>query len=115
MTKGDHGAFDQKMFATAVILIPNDTGVYTMPVVSHTGGNSRVLEAGRRRSGPAGCGSLAKTELVTGCIPDRKNEVVYIPPLVAIWEVDAGARGVAIRRWPRPSSRPPRVRWRLRR
>ena len=74
MKKGDHGAFDPNVFPTAVT--PNVTGAYTLPVVSPTRGNSRILEAGRRRSGPASCGSLAKTELVPGCVPDRKNKVV---------------------------------------
>ena len=82
--------------------------------VSPTRGNSRILEAGRSRSGPAGCGGLARTELVAGCVPDRKNEVVA-PPLLAVREADAGVRGVASRMWSRPSSRPPRLRWRLHR
>ena len=69
-------------------------------VVSPTRGNSCILGVGRRHSGPAGCGSLARTMLVGGCVPDRKNEVVA-PPLVAIREADAGARGVASRRWSR--------------
>ena len=56
--------------------------------MSPTRGNSRILEAGRRRSGPADCGSLARTELVAGCVPDHKNEVVA-PILVAIREADA--------------------------
>ena len=74
MKKGDNSAFDPKIFPTAVT--PNVTGVYALLVVSPTRGNSRILEAGRRRSGPASCGSLARTELVGGCVPDRKNEVV---------------------------------------
>ena len=32
---------------------------------------------------------------------------------VAMREADVGARGVAIRRWSQPSSRPPRLGWRL--
>ena len=44
-------------------------------VVSPTRGDTRVLEAGRRRSAPASCGSLARTVLVVVCVPDRKNEV----------------------------------------
>ena len=71
---GDHGSLDPKIFPTTVV--PNGKGVYTLPVVSPTRGNSRILEAGRRRSGPASCGSLARTVLVAGCVPDRKNEVV---------------------------------------
>ena len=63
MKKSDHGAFDPKTFATAVT--PNGTRVYALPVVSRTRGNSRILEAGRRRSGPAGCGSLARTQVVS--------------------------------------------------
>ena len=39
---------------------PNVTGVYTLPVVSPTRGNSRILEAGRRRPAPGSCRSLAK-------------------------------------------------------
>ena len=39
-------------------------------------GSLRVPEAGRRRSGPAGCGSPFRMVLVAGCVPDRKNEVV---------------------------------------
>ena len=73
-----------------------------------------IVEADRRRSGPAGCGSLAMTVLVAGCVPDLKNEVVA-RLLVAIREADAGASGVESRRWSRPSSRPPRLRWRLHR
>ena len=74
MKKGDHDAFDPTIFPTAVT--PNGTRVHTLLVVSPTRGNSRVLEAGRRRSGPASCGSLARTVLVAVCVPDRKNEVV---------------------------------------
>ena len=72
--KGDHGAFDPKIFLPAVT--PNGTRVHTLFVVSPTRGNSRILEAGRRRSGPASCGRLARTVLVAGCVPDRKDEVV---------------------------------------
>ena len=74
MKKGDDGSFNPNIFATGVT--PNGTRVYTLLVVSPTRGNSRILEAGRRRSGPASCGSLARTVLVAGCVPDRKNEVV---------------------------------------
>ena len=74
MKKGDQGALDPKIIATTVT--PNGTGVYTLPVVSPVRGNSRILEAGRRRSRQAGCGRLARMVLVAGCVPDRKNEVV---------------------------------------
>jgi len=74
MKKGDHGAFDPTIFPTAVT--PNGTRVHTLLVVSPTRGNSRILEAGRRRSEPASCGSLVRTVLVAGGVPDRKNEVV---------------------------------------
>ena len=74
MEKGDHGAFDPKIFPTVVTL--NSTRVHTLLVVSPTRGNSRILQAGRRRSGPASCGSLARTVLVAGCVTDRKDEVV---------------------------------------
>ena len=74
MKEGDHCAFDPNIVATAIT--PNMTGVYTLPVVSPTRENSRILEAGRRCSGPAGLGSLARTVLVASCVPDRKDEVV---------------------------------------
>ena len=74
MKKGDHGTFDPKIFPTAVT--PNVRGVYALLVVSPTRGNSHILGAGRRRSGPASCGRLARTVLVAGCVPDRKGEVV---------------------------------------
>ena len=96
MKKGDHGCFNPNIFATGVT--PNGTLVYTLLVVPPTRRSSRIQEAGRRRSRPASCGSLARMALVAGCVPDRKNEVVQIPPLVAIREADAGAWGVASRR-----------------
>ena len=67
MKKGDHGAFDPKIFPTAVT--PNGTRVHTLLVMSPTRGNSRILEAGRRRSGPASCGSLVRTVLVADLCP----------------------------------------------
>ena len=67
MKKGDHGAFDPTIFPTAVT--PNGTRVHTLLVVSPTRRNSRILEAGRRRSEPASCGSLVRTVLVADLCP----------------------------------------------
>ena len=67
MKKGDHGAFDPKIFLPAVT--PTGTRVHTLLAVSPTRGNSRILEAGRRRSGPASCGSLVRTVLVADLCP----------------------------------------------
>ena len=74
MKKGGHGSFDSKIVATSVL--PNGTGVSKLFVVSTTRETSRILDAGRRRYGPAGCGRLARTALAAGCVPDGKNEVV---------------------------------------
>ena len=81
MKKGDHGSSDQKTFGTA--FKQNGTRVYTLVEVSPTSETSCILEAGRRHSGQAGCGDLARTVLVAGCVLDRKTEIVA-PPLVAI-------------------------------
>ena len=100
-------------------VMPGDGGefaLYTWLVMPPTKGANAFRErAGRRRSGPAGCGSPSRIVFVAGRVPDRKNEVVYVAPplLVAIREAGAGARGVAVRRWSRLSSRTPPLRWRL--
>ena len=94
MKTRDHGSFDPKIFTTAVT--PNGSRVCPLHVMPLTRGNACILEAGRRRSGPAGCASLARTEVVAGCVSDRKNKVVA-PILVAIREAYVGAR-VVVRR-----------------
>ena len=64
MKKGDHDAFDPEIHIVPTAVMSNVTGVYTLLVVSPTRGNSRILEAGRRRSEPASCGSLVRTCLL---------------------------------------------------